>query len=226
MKLTIGKRETNKQQTRRALLRAAEQLFAEQGYHATTVHAIAEAAGVTERTFFRYFASKADLVADDLSDWLGVLERALGETAPGLPPLVAMEQAVQRALGEPGPVAAWLFPSDSAGKVGPRPDGLSGVAQRVAEIILRSHLDLAGNDLDEGPHPIAARRVKAGFRATVLARTSVAIVRSAIATATRSAALNGTTASLDDIRALISEGFSLVATSSAVPGGSATSRRL
>src|ERR1700716_2499042 len=103
MKVGVGKRESHRQRTRRALLRAAEQLFAEQGYHATTVHAIAEAAGVTERTFFRYFASKADLVADDLSDWLGVLERALGETAPGLPPLVAMEQAVQRALGEPGP---------------------------------------------------------------------------------------------------------------------------
>jgi AcrR family transcriptional regulator len=209
----VGKREANKQRTRAALLRAAEQLFADQGFHATTVHAIAEAAGVTERTFFRYFASKADLVAGDLNDWLAVFERALGETAAGLPALVAIEEAVQRALDQPGPVAGWLFPADSAAKAGPRPDGLSGVAERIAEIVLRSHLT-TGEAVDGGAHPIASRRLQDGFRATVLARTSVAIVRSAIAAATRRAALDGTTVGLDDIRASISEGFALVAVSS------------
>jgi AcrR family transcriptional regulator len=214
MKVAVGKRESHKQRTREALLRAAEQLFAERGYHATTVHAIAEAAGVTERTFFRYFASKADLVANDLNEWLGFFERALDETAPGLPALVAIEQAVQRALGQPGPVAGWLFPADSTGKAGPRPDGLSGVAERIAEIILRSRLVTGRIQVNEEAHPIAARRVQDTFRAAVLARTSVAIVRSAIVAATRSAALNGTTVSLDDIRGLISEGFALIAISS------------
>ena len=39
------------------------------GYDATTVRDIAEAAGVTERTFFRYFASKEQVVlSDDLDD--------------------------------------------------------------------------------------------------------------------------------------------------------------
>jgi hypothetical protein len=68
--------------------------------------------------------------------------------------------------------------------------------------------------------------VKAGFRAAILARTSVGIVRIAIATATRGAALNGTTASLDDIRALITEGFALVATSSGSAQGRTTGARL
>src|ERR1700716_1341530 len=116
MKVGVGKRESHRQRTRAALLRAAEQLFADQGFHSTTVHAIAEAAGVTERTFFRYFASKADLVSADLSDWLGLFERTLNETDPGLPALVAIELAIQRALDQPGPVAGWLFPSDSTGK--------------------------------------------------------------------------------------------------------------
>jgi AcrR family transcriptional regulator len=210
----VGRRESHKQRTRAALLRAAEQLFAEQGFHGTTVRAIAEAAGVTERTFFRYFTSKADLVADDFSEWLGLFERALADTAPGLPALVAMEQAVQRALGQPGPVAGWLFPADSTGKAGPRPDGLSGAAERIAEIILRSPLTTGIAEVAGEAHPIAARRAQDGFRAAVLARTSVAIVRSALAAAARRAALNGTPVGLDDVRSLISEGFGLVARSS------------
>ncbi len=48
--------------TRRRLLDAANRLFRAHGYAATTAAAIAEDAGVTERTFFRYFPSKADVL--------------------------------------------------------------------------------------------------------------------------------------------------------------------
>jgi TetR/AcrR family transcriptional regulator, regulator of mycofactocin system len=48
--------------TRRRLLDAANELFREQGYERTTAAAIAGRAGVTERTFFRYFPSKADVL--------------------------------------------------------------------------------------------------------------------------------------------------------------------
>src|SRR3979409_2198518 len=122
-----GKRESQKLKTRAAILRAAEQLFAEQGFHATTVHAIAAAAGVTERTFFRYFATKNELVSADLNDWLEFFERALKEADHRLPALAAIEQAVQQALDQPGPVAGWLFPSDSPGKGAPPPDGIAAV---------------------------------------------------------------------------------------------------
>ncbi|TWF76193.1 TetR family transcriptional regulator [Pseudonocardia hierapolitana] len=44
------------------LQRAAMELFAEHGYEATTVAGIAERAGVTERTFFRYFADKREVL--------------------------------------------------------------------------------------------------------------------------------------------------------------------
>ena len=33
---------------------------------------IADAAGVTERTFFRYFAGKEELILDDVLEWLPV----------------------------------------------------------------------------------------------------------------------------------------------------------
>ena len=44
------------------LRRAALELFAERGVETTSVAAIAERAGVTERTFFRYFADKREVL--------------------------------------------------------------------------------------------------------------------------------------------------------------------
>lgn len=54
----VGLRERRRQETARDVSDAAIVLFEQQGVHATTVDDIAAAAGISQRTFFRYFATK------------------------------------------------------------------------------------------------------------------------------------------------------------------------
>lgn len=63
-----GLRERKKTRTRLAIQRHALRLFQEQGYENTTVRQIADAAEVSESTFFRYFPTKEEVVLWDEFD--------------------------------------------------------------------------------------------------------------------------------------------------------------
>ena len=65
-----GLRERKKAKTRAEIQRQALRLFRERGYGATTTSQIAEAAEVSESTFFRYFPTKEDVVFWDEFDLL------------------------------------------------------------------------------------------------------------------------------------------------------------
>lgn len=55
---STGRRERRKQEVRERILGAAESLFLEQGFDATTVDQIAAAADVAQKTFFNHFSTK------------------------------------------------------------------------------------------------------------------------------------------------------------------------
>jgi AcrR family transcriptional regulator len=74
---------------RQRIATAARDLFASQGYHQTTVDAIAERAGVARRTFFRHFRSKDEAILPDHDRVIAAIEAHLAAT-PDLPPVRAL----------------------------------------------------------------------------------------------------------------------------------------
>jgi len=86
-----GLRERKKARTRAAIREHALRLFREQGYPATTVEQIADAAEVSPATFFRYFPTKEDVVLQD--DFDIVTLAALEAQPAGLSPIAAFRAA-------------------------------------------------------------------------------------------------------------------------------------
>jgi AcrR family transcriptional regulator len=72
------------------LVKAAIELFAEQGYDATTVAEIAGRAGLTKRTFFRYFADKREVLFFGSEELERIWLKALTATPADASPLAAV----------------------------------------------------------------------------------------------------------------------------------------
>lgn len=85
-----GLRERKKQQTRDAIIDAALDLFERQGFEATTIAQIAEAADIAPRTFFGYFPSKEDVVFYDVAASLESFATAVRERGEGVSTLAAL----------------------------------------------------------------------------------------------------------------------------------------
>jgi AcrR family transcriptional regulator len=92
------RRQRKKQLTKDALIAAALELFAAQGYDRTAVHEITDAVDVSERTFFRYFASKEDLVLSFIRDGTIAFAEALTARPAQEEPLAAARNALQVSL--------------------------------------------------------------------------------------------------------------------------------
>ncbi len=88
-----GLRERKKARTRCALTDAAFRLFGCKGFTATTIDEIAEAVEISPRTFFRYFASKEDVVLSLLDEQLRELVATLRRRPATEPVLTALHLA-------------------------------------------------------------------------------------------------------------------------------------
>jgi AcrR family transcriptional regulator len=166
-----GLRERKKRRTRDALLRAALELFTERGYERTTVDDIAAAVDVSQRTFFRYFASK-----EEAAFFVGRLaESRFVEAVRERPPEEAPLDALRRALAE-----SWDGIGEAVERVVPldlhlrfyqviesTPALLAAHLRRATELeerIARIIAEREGLDVDSDPRP---RVVVAVFGAVV-----------------------------------------------------------
>lgn len=75
-------RDVARNAVRDEVVRAAWELFVVHGFEATTVEQIADAAGMSRRTFFRYFAGKDELIVDKLLEVGGRVAAALAARPP------------------------------------------------------------------------------------------------------------------------------------------------
>jgi len=87
--------QIRKQQlVRDAIYDAAIELFAGKGFDETTVEEVAQAAGVSRRSFFRYFASKDDLLAQNVLLYGAALTAAIKECPSTLTPFEIVRETV------------------------------------------------------------------------------------------------------------------------------------
>lgn len=178
---SVGKRESHRRATRAALEHAAQTLFAQRGFAGTTVRDIADAAGVTERTFFRYFAGKEELILDDVLAWMPVLQQAIRDRPAEEPPLVAVAQAAKallaaadRSSGTPSPLLLFLD-GPPAHRVGP---SARGFLLRLEHDLTTAIADRLRGGAAAGPGPVDPHDQQ--FRAELIARLGVAAYRSVL----------------------------------------------
>lgn len=167
----LGRREARKRATRAAIERAARDLFAARGFDAVPVREIAAAAGVTERTFYRYYPDKHELVAGDAQAWAEMLRAGVRARPAQERPLEAVERALvafARAVAErPETAPVWLLhrrprPFEVLGQSDPR--SLLRFEDAIAGALRDRSADGPGND---------------GQDCDLLARVCVAVIRTA-----------------------------------------------
>lgn len=158
-----GLREMKKRRTRDALLRVALDLFTTQGYEETTVDEITGAVDVSQRTFFRYFASKeeAAFTIQDLVETRFLAE--LRQRPSAETPFEAMHHAVLGAWGGVNEAIEALVPVElhlrAYRMIESTPSLLAAHLRRAAELEEQVALVIAdreGLDVESDPRPRVA----------------------------------------------------------------------
>ncbi|WP_216363580.1 TetR family transcriptional regulator [Subtercola boreus] len=78
-------------------MQSAIELYSERGFEQTTAAEIAQRAGVTERTFFRYFADKREVLFNGSAELQRRVVTAIAEAPAEMAPLDVMSRAMQGA---------------------------------------------------------------------------------------------------------------------------------
>jgi AcrR family transcriptional regulator len=159
-----GLRERKKQRTREQIIGAAMGLFAERGYHATTIADIATAADVAPRTFFSYFPSKEAVVFYNVERDLDALASTLRDRPSGETTFDALRRWIDAMYDQ------WMAEGDEAllrKRLCREDEGLAnfegGVMARINDLVLES----IAHDLGEPRDALRPRLVAAAAMAAL-----------------------------------------------------------
>jgi AcrR family transcriptional regulator len=101
MRAVSRARESSGPARRADLIAAARTIFADRGYHETTVEDITRAAGVAKGTFYLYFQEKREIflaIIRELLDTIKSIGASVSQLAPGDDPLAFMARSEAAAL--------------------------------------------------------------------------------------------------------------------------------
>jgi AcrR family transcriptional regulator len=162
--MSQGLRERKKQRTREQIAEAAMRLFAERGYHATTISDIAAAADVAPRTYFAYFPSKEAVVFHNLDRDMDALASALRDRRPGENAFDALRRWIDAMFDQ------WMAEEDEAllrKRLCREDEGLAnfqvGIMARIQELLLEA----IASDLGEPHDALRPRLVTAAAMAAL-----------------------------------------------------------
>ncbi|WP_408645890.1 TetR/AcrR family transcriptional regulator [Streptomyces odonnellii] len=155
-----GLRALKKQRTRDALLRAALERFTAQGYEQTTIDEITNAVDVSQRTFFRYYASKEEVALAVVEMVENKFVEALRVRPPAEGPMEAMRNAVASAWTTVGETIESVVPVElymrTYRMIESTPALLAVHLRRSVELeegLSRLVADREGLDVDTDPRP-------------------------------------------------------------------------
>jgi AcrR family transcriptional regulator len=151
-------REKHKNQTGQAIRHAALKLFASNGYDATTTEMIAERAGVSARTFFRYFPTKESLLFFGEQDWFESMADEYPRQPESLSDLEALISVIELQTPRLSRRRHWLLLFDRAIASSPTLRGLEEDHHlQNTEVLAQAIAARRGKSrADEGAHLLAA----------------------------------------------------------------------
>jgi AcrR family transcriptional regulator len=147
-------RARKQQAVREIIWEAAIDLFEQKGYDQTTVDEVAQAAGISQRSFFRYFATKGDLMAYALVTYADQLIAAI-DACPDSYSLgevfrETLVQVAQEAVTHPRTRKIFDILSKSAAAAGAEMSRLAEVQALVARAFARRFPEGGDHELTAG----------------------------------------------------------------------------
>jgi AcrR family transcriptional regulator len=162
----IGLRERKKLMTRRTIVEVAQAMFTERGFDGVTVAEIADAATISPKTVFTYFATKEDLVFEGENEVRDAIVAGIRERAPGTTPLDAMRDYLEAEMSSAGTASVahlhWLHRV-----IGDTPSLRARMRlmwERFEDAVAEELAAEAGQDLRRPEHRVAAAQLVLVYR--------------------------------------------------------------